>query len=239
LIGDVERSDLFEWHYRLDRIDRPVDRSEWNMTPPTINAYYTPLFNSIFFPAAILQPPFFTVNADDAVNYGGIGAVIGHEISHGFDDQGSQYDGDGKLLDPPGWFTEEDHKRFTARTTALAAQYDAYEPIPGYHVNGKLTLGENIADNSGLAIAFKAYNISLNGRPAPVIEGFTGEQRFFMCFAQVWRGKCREYEQIRGIKGDPHSPPSVRGRAPPRNQTAVFDALNIEDGDRMFLASAT
>jgi len=188
------------------------------------------------FPAAILHPPFFDVNVDDAVNYGGIGAVIGHEISHGFDDQGSQYDGDGKLLDPPGWFTTEDHKRFTARTEALVAQYDAYEPIPGYHVNGKLTLGENIADNSGLAIAFKAYKISLNGHPAEVVDGFTGDQRFFMGWAQVWRGKSREYEQIRRIKVDPHSPPSVRGVAPVKNQNAFFDAFDIKDGDKMFLA---
>jgi len=194
--------------------------------------------NEIVFPAAILHPPFFDVNVDDAVNYGGIGAVIGHEISHGFDDQGSQYDGDGKLLDPPGWFTKEDHKRFTARTEALVAQYNAYERMSGYHVNGKLTLGENIADNSGLAIAFKANKISLNGHPAEVVDGFTGDQRFFMGWAQVWRGKYREYEQIRRIKVDPHSPPSVRGVAPVKNQNAFFDAFDIKDGDKMFLAPA-
>ena len=158
LIGDVERSDIFEWRYRLDRIDRPVDRSEWNMTPPTINAYYTPLFNSIFFPAAILQPPFFDPNADDAVNYGGIGAVIGHEISHGFDDQGSKYTGAGILQ---SWWTDADRKAFEQRTAALGAQYDSYEPLPGLHVSGKLTMGENIGDLSGITIALKAYRISL------------------------------------------------------------------------------
>ncbi len=238
LFGNVIRATVFEYKRNIAKLGKPIDREEWGMTPQTVNAYYNPELNEIVFPAAILHPPFFDVNADDAVDYGGIGAVIGHEISHGFDDQGSQYDGDGKLLDSPGWFTEEDHKRFTDRTKALVAQYDAYEPIPGYHVNGKLTLGENIADNSGLAIAFKAYNISLGGHPAPVIEGFTGEQRFFMGWAQVWRGKYREYEQIRRIKVDPHSPPSVRGVAPLKNQNAFFDAFNMKDGDRMFLAPA-
>jgi len=238
LFGNVIRATVFEYNRNISKLGKPIDREEWDMTPQTVNAYYNPELNEIVFPAAILHPPFFDVNADDAVNYGGIGAVIGHEISHGFDDQGSQYDGDGKLLDPPGWFTKEDHKRFTTRTEALVAQYDAYEPIPGYQVNGKLTLGENIADNSGLAIAFKAYKISLNGRPAPVIDGLTGDQRFFMGWAQVWRGKYREYEQIRRIKVDPHSPPSVRGVAPLKNQNAFFDAFSIKDGDHMFLVPA-
>ena len=238
LFGNVIRATVFEYNRNISKLGKPIDREEWDMTPQTVNAYYNPELNEIVFPAAILHPPFFDVNADDAVNYGGIGAVIGHEISHGFDDQGSRYDGDGKLLDPPGWFTTEDHKRFTARTEALVAQYDAYEPIPGYQVNGKLTLGENIADNSGLAIAFKAYKISLNGRPAPVIDGLTGDQRFFMGWAQVWRGKYREYEQIRRIKVDPHSPPSVRGVAPLKNQNAFFDAFSIKDGDHMFLVPA-
>ncbi len=156
LFGNVIRATVFEYNRNIAKLGKPIDLEEWGMTPQTANAYYNPELNEIVFPAAILHSPFFDVNADDAVNYGGIGAVIGHEISHGFDDQGSRYDGDGKLLDPPGWFTKADHKRFTARTEALVAQYDAYEPISGYHVNGKLTLGENIADNSGLAIAFKA-----------------------------------------------------------------------------------
>jgi len=238
LFGNVIRATVFEYNRNIAKLGKPIDLEEWGMTPQTANAYYNPELNEIVFPAAILHTPFFDVNADDAVNYGGIGAVIGHEISHGFDDQGSRYDGDGKLLDPPGWFTTEDHKRFTARTEALVAQYDAYEPIPGYHVNGKLTLGENIADNSGLAIAFKAYKISLNGHPAAIIDGFTGDQRFFMGWAQVWRGKYREYEQIRRIKVDPHSPPSVRGVAPVKNQSAFFDAFDIKEGDKMFLAPA-
>ena len=238
LFGNVIRATVFEYNRNIAKLGKPIDLEEWGMTPQTANAYYNPELNEIVFPAAILHTPFFDVNADDAVNYGGIGAVIGHEISHGFDDQGSRYDGDGKLLDPPGWFTTEDHKRFTARTEALVAQYDAYEPIPGYHVNGKLTLGENIADNSGLAIAFKAYKISLNGQPAAIIDGFTGDQRFFMGWAQVWRGKYREYEQIRRIKVDPHSPPSVRGVAPVKNQSAFFDAFDIKEGDKMFLAPA-
>ena len=238
LFGNVIRATVFEYNRNIAKLGKPIDLEEWGMTPQTANAYYNPELNEIVFPAAILHTPFFDVNADDAVNYGGIGAVIGHEISHGFDDQGSRYDGDGKLLDPPGWFTTEDHKRFTARTEALVAQYDAYEPIPGYHVNGKLTLGENIADNSGLAIAFKAYKISLNGQPAAIIDGFTGDQRFFMGWAQVWRGKYREYEQIRRIKVDPHSPPSVRGVAPVKNQSAFFDAFDIKEGDKIFLAPA-
>ena len=159
------------------------------MTPQTVNAYYNPSMNEIVFPAAILQPPFFDADADDAVNYGGIGAVIGHEISHGFDDQGSQYDGDGNLRN---WWTADDREHFEAKTAALVAQYDAYSPLPGYHVNGELTLGENIADNSGLPIAYKAYQLSLDGKPAPVIDGLTGDQRFFLGFAQVWRDKVRE-----------------------------------------------
>ena len=167
LIGDVQRGNMFEWNRKLNRINQPVDKTEWGMTPPTINAYYNPAFNEIVFPAAILQPPFFDPNADDAVNYGGIGAVIGHEISHGFDDQGSKYDGKGVFND---WWTKEDRANFDAKTAALVKQYDCYEPLPGLHVIGKNTLGENIADNAGIAIALKAYHISLNGKPAPVIE---------------------------------------------------------------------
>ena len=163
------------------------------MTPQTVNAYYNPEMNEIVFPAAILQPPFFNPQADDAVNYGGIGSIIGHEISHGFDDQGSQYDGDGKLLDRPAGSRQADLEQFKAKTQALvAAVLRAYEPVPGYHVNGELTLGENIADNSGLAIAYKAYRLSLGGKPAPVIDGLSGDQRFFMGWAQVWRGKIRD-----------------------------------------------
>jgi putative endopeptidase len=208
-----------------------VDRTEWGMTPQTVNAYYNPVMNEIVFPAAILQPPFFDAQADEAVNYGGIGAVIGHEVSHGFDDRGSQYDADGNLRD---WFAPEDHAKFAAKTQALVAQYEAYEPVPGFHVNGKLTLGENIADNSGLSIAFKAYHLSLGGRAAPVIDGFTGDQRLYFGWVQVWRGKVRDAEAMQRVKTDPHSPPSVRGTAPLLNQPGFFEAFDIKPGDKMY-----
>ncbi len=232
LIGDIERSDAFEWNYRLARIDRPVDRSEWNMTPPTINAYYTQSFNSIFFPAAILQPPFFDPNADDAVNYGGIGAVIGHEIGHGFDDQGSKYDGAGILQ---SWWTDEDRKAFEARTDALGAQFDSYEGLPGLHVNGKLTMGENIGDLSGINIALQAYHISLDGQAAPVLDGFTGDQRFFLSFGQIWRSKYREGQMRQQILSNPHSPPEFRVVGPTRNTDAWYQAFDVKAGDKYYL----
>ena len=189
LVADVTAGRAFEWHRELNRIDNTVDKNEWGMTPPTINAYYEPSLNSIFFPAAILQAPFFDPNADDAVNYGAIGSVIGHEMSHGFDDQGAKYDGDGVLRD---WWTPEDFAAFKKRTDALSAQFDAYEALPGLHVSGPNTLGENIADLAGSTIALKAYHLSLNGKPAPVIGGLTGDQRFFLSFGQVWRTNQRE-----------------------------------------------
>ena len=232
LIGDSERARTFEWNYRLGRIDQPVDRNEWGMTPPTINAYYTQLFNSIFFPAAILQPPFFDPNADDAVNYGGIGAVIGHEISHGFDDQGSKYDGGGILQ---SWWTEDDRKAFDARTGMLGAQFDSYEGVPGLHVNGKLTMGENIGDLSGLTIALKAYHASLGGRRAPVLDGFTGDQRFFLSFAQVWRAKYRDSQMRQQVLSNPHSPPHFRVLGPTRNIDAWYEAFDVKPGDAMYL----
>src|SRR6185312_11060352 len=173
-VANAKAANQFEWNREVARLDNQVDRTEWGMSVPTNNAYYNPTLNEIVFPAGILQPPFFDANADDAVNYGEIGATIGHEISHGFDDQGSKYDGDGILQ---SWWTDEDRKNFDARTTALAAQYDQYEPLPGIHINGKLTLGENIADLAGLVIAYKAYHISLHGKPAPVLNGYTGDQR--------------------------------------------------------------
>jgi predicted metalloendopeptidase len=235
LVGDVIRANVFEYNRNLNKIGRPVDRTEWEMTPQTVNAYYDPEHNEIVFPAAILQPPFFDPNADDAVNYGGIGAVIGHEISHGFDDQGSQYDGDGDLLDSPGWFTQADLDRFKAKTHALVAQYSAYSPVPGYPINGELTLGENIADNSGLAIAYKAYRLSLDGREAPVMDGLTGDQRFYMGWAQVWRAKTRVNEAILLIKSDPHSPAEIRGTVPEMNQAAFDAAFSVKEGDKMYL----
>jgi len=232
LWGNVVHAREFEYRRNLDKLGKPVDRTEWDMTPQTINAYYNPLMNEIVFPAAILQPPFFNVQADDAANYGGIVAVIGHEMSHGFDDRGSQYDADGNLHD---WFTPEDHEKFRAKTRALIAQYSAYEPVPGYHVNGELTLGENIGDNSGLAIAFKAYHLSLAGRVGPVIDGLTGDQRVYLGWVQVWRGKVREAEAIQRIKTDPHSPAAVRGSAPVVNQEGFYSAFEVKDGDKMYV----
>jgi len=232
LLGNVMRAEAFEYKRNIDKLGKPVDRGEWEMTPQTTNAYYNPEMNEIVFPAGILQPPFFDANADDAVNYGGIGAVIGHEISHGFDDQGSQYDGDGNLNN---WWTKDDHDRFAAKTKALVAQYAALEAVPGYHINGELTLGENIADNSGIAIAYKAYQLALNHQPAPVIDGMSGDQRFFAGWAQVWRAKVREAESIRRVKVDPHSPPPVRGTAPLRNQDAFYQAFGVKEGDRLYL----
>jgi putative endopeptidase len=233
LFGNVVRATEFEVQRNLDKLGKPIDRNEWDMTPQTVNAYYDPEKNEIVFPAAILQPPFFNVKADDAVNYGGIGAVIGHEISHGFDDQGSQFDADGNLHD---WFTKDDHAKFSAKTKALVAQYNAHEPVPNFHVNGELTLGENIADNSGLAIAYKAYKISLGGKPSPSIDGFTGEQRLYLGWVQVWRGKARDEETIMRIKSDPHSPPAVRGMVPVSNQDGFYAAFAVKPGDKMYLA---
>jgi predicted metalloendopeptidase len=233
LVGNVMRSRDVEYNRELNKLGKPIDRDEWGMTPQTINAYYNPEMNEIVFPAAILQPPFFDANADDAVNYGGIGAVIGHEISHGFDDQGAQYDGDGNLRD---WWTAADHKNFEAKTKMLVNQYNQFEPIKGYHVNGELTLGENIADNSGLAIAFKAYKISLKGKKAPVIDGLSGEQRLYMGWAQVWRTKMREQQQIVQVKTDPHSPGQFRANGTLRNQPGFYDAFKVKQGDKMYLA---
>jgi predicted metalloendopeptidase len=232
LRGNVVRATEFEYRRNLAKLGGPVDRGEWRMRPQTVNAYYNATSNEITFPAAILQPPFFDAAADDAANYGGIGAVIGHEMSHGFDDRGSQFDADGNLHD---WFTKADHDKFAEKTKALIAQYNAYEPVPDYHVNGALTLGENIGDNSGLAIAYKAYRISLAGHEAPVIDGFSGDQRLYLGWVQVWRGKVREAEAIQRIKTDPHSPPAVRGTAPLRNQEGFYAAFGLHEGDKMYL----
>ena len=236
LVGNVIRAQTFEYNRNLNKLGKPIDRSEWGMTPQTVNAYYNPEMNEIVFPAAILQPPFFDPRSDDAAIYGGIGSIIGHEISHGFDDQGSQYDGDGNLLDAPGWFTQADLDKFKAKTKALVAQYSAYEPIPGYHVNGELTLGENIADNAGLAISYKAYQLALNGKQAPQIDGMSGDQRFFAGWAQAFRGKSRIDDEIVALKTDPHSPVAIRGTVPEMNQNAFFDAYGIKEGDKMYRA---
>jgi putative endopeptidase len=208
-----------------------VDKREWGMTPQTVNAYYNPTFNEIVFPAAVLQPPLYNTQADDAVNYGAIGAVIGHEISHGFDDSGAQFDGDGLLAN---WWTDEDRKAFEKVGERLVAQYAAYEPIAGKHINGKLTLGENIADLSGLQIAYKAYLRSLGGKPAPVIDGLTGPQRFFMGWSQAWREKMREPRRLQQLTVDPHSPAEFRANGAAVNHDGFHDAFKTKPGDKMF-----
>jgi len=235
LVGNVMRANIFEYQRNVNKLGTPIDRAEWGMTAPTVNAYYNPELNEIVFPAAILQPPFFNAKADDAVNYGGIGAVIGHEISHGFDDNGSQYDGNGNLLTPPGWFTQADLDHFKAKTHSLVSQYSAYSPVPGYPINGELTLGENIADNSGLAVAYQAYQISLGGKAAPVLDGLSGDQRFYLGFSQIWRGKARDSQAILWIKSDPHSPDRFRGTVTVMNQDAFYAAFGVKEGDKMYL----
>jgi predicted metalloendopeptidase len=204
------------------------------MTPQTVNAYYNPRMNEIVFPAAILHPPFFDIDADDAVNYGSIGAVIGHEIGHGFDDQGSKYDGAGNLVD---WWTDADRAAFEQRTAKLVAQYNALEPTdaPGHTVNGQLTLGENIGDLGGLSIALLAYQLSLGGKEAPVIDGLTGVQRVFYGWAQVWRTKSRDAEAIRRLAIDPHSPPEFRCNGVIRNIDAYYDAFEVDESDELYL----
>ena len=232
-LGNAQRAARFSAQFELDKLGKPIDREEWGMTPQTVNAYYSPAKNEIVFPAAILQAPFFDPQADDAVNYGGIGAVIGHEISHGFDDQGAKYDGKGNLRD---WWTKEDHEKFATKTSVLIKQYNAFSPLPGYNVNGELTLGENIADNSGLAIAYKAYKLSLNGKPAPILNGLTGDQRFFTGFAQVWRGKTRDEATMVRIKTDPHSPGEFRANGTLRNMPDFYKSFDVKEGDKMYLS---
>ena len=235
LVGNMMRSAEFEHHRQLDRLHKPVDRKEWGMTPQTVNAYYNPGMNEIVFPAAILQPPFFDALADDAANYGGIGAVIGHEISHGFDDEGSKYDGDGNLQN---WWTAADREAFEKLTGQLVTQFEGYEPLPGRKLNGKLTLGENIADLSGMAIAYKAYRMSLGGKDGPVIDGHTSAQRYFLSWAQIWRRKYREDELIRRLVIDPHSPSSFRANGPISNLDAFYEAFSVKPGDKLFKPEA-
>ncbi len=235
LYGNYQRGYAVNHDRELAKLGGPVDRDEWFMTPQTVNAYYNAGMNEIVFPAAILQPPFFDAQADDAANYGGIGAVIGHEIGHGFDDQGAKYDGDGNLVD---WWTDDDRTEFGTRTKALIEQYDVYAPRgldSSHHVNGAFTVGENIGDLGGLSIALLAYQLSLNGRPAPVIDGLTGVQRVFFGWAQVWRTKSREAEAIRRLAVDPHSPPEFRCNGVIRNLDAFYDAFDVAEDDALFL----
>jgi putative endopeptidase len=235
LIGNLWRIAEFDHAYAIAKIGAPVDRDEWHMTPQTVNAYYNPLANEIVFPAAILQPPFFDLDAEMAANYGGIGATIGHEIGHGFDDQGSKYDGDGNMVD---WWSDVDRAKFEELTSVLVAQFDALSPesTPDIHVNGAFTLGENIGDLGGLAIAYKAYKLALKGAQSPVIDGFSGDQRFFLSYAHSWRNKNRPEEVRRRIAIDPHSPDEFRCNQIVRNVQEFYDAFSVSEKDELWLA---
>ena len=235
LVGNVMRSREFQHADVWGRLGKPVQRWRWGFTPQTVNASYSASNNEITFPAGILQPPFFNVEADDAVNYGAIGAVIGHEISHGFDDQGRKSDGDGNLRD---WWTAEDAKAFEARAAKLGAQFESYTPLPGMKINGRQTMGENIGDLSGIAVAYRAYRLSLNGRTAPVLGGFTGDQRFFLGYAQIWRFKEREAALRNQLLTDAHSPGTYRAFVPLTNIDAFYAAFNLQQGDKLYRAPA-
>jgi putative endopeptidase len=231
--GNQERAAIFEWNRQLARLDKPTDRDEWEMAPQRVNAYYNAIFNEIVFPAAILQPPFFDPNADAAVNYGGIGGVIGHEMGHGFDDQGAKSDARGVLRT---WWKPEDIEAFKARTGKLAEQYSQFEPLPGLHINGRLTLGENIGDLGGLTMAHEAYRISLNGAAPPVLGGFSGDQRFFLSWAQVWRALDRPEALRNQILSDPHSPEEQRVNGVVRNIDAWYAAFDVQPSEKLYLA---
>ena len=232
LFENVRAGRKFEWTRQVARLGQTVDRAEWEMNPQTVNAYYNPLMNQITFPAAILQPPFFDPNADPAVNYGAIGAVIGHEMGHGFDDQGAEFDETGKIRN---WWTAETKAKFKAATTKLGAEYAAFCPLPDQCINGALTMGENIGDLGGLEMAYTAYQISLGGKAAPVIDGFTGDQRFFMSHAQVWRGMYRDDAQVNQLRTDPHSPAAARGSIPERNIDAWYTAFGVGETDKAYV----
>ena len=233
LVGNVMRSRRVEHQREVDKLGKPINRDEWFMTTYTVNAYYNPPMNEVVFPAAILQPPFFNVTANDAVNYGGIGAVIGHEFSHGFDDQGRKYDGNGNLRD---WWTEADATAFSERANKLVAQYNQFEVLPGKFLNGEFTLGENIGDLSGLAVAYRAYKMSLNGQEDVVIDGFTGDQRFFIGWAQVWRRLYREENLEVRLTSDPHSHSEARANGVLRNLDPWYQAFNVQPGSKLYLA---
>ncbi|WP_448213898.1 M13 family metallopeptidase [Colwellia sp. MEBiC06753] len=233
LVGNIMRSGSVAHQKEVEKLGGPIRKWEWGMTPQTVNAYYNPTVNEIVFPAAILQPPFFNMSADDAVNYGGIGAVIGHEMGHGFDDQGSRYDAEGNLRN---WWTEHDLEEFKKRTASLVAQYDGYQVFDDLNVNGSLTLGENIGDLSGVTIAYKAYKASLNGKEAPIIDGLTGDQRFFMGYAQIWRGKFVEEALRNRVATDPHSPGEFRALGSLSNMNEFYQAFDVKEGDAMYIA---
>jgi predicted metalloendopeptidase len=238
LVGNVRRASAWQADKEAAKIGAPLDRDEWFMTPQTVNAYYNPGFNEIVFPAAILQPPFFSLDADDAVNFGGIGGVIGHEIGHGFDDQGSKYDGDGALK---SWWTEDDRKAFEERTKALIEQYNELTPeglSDEYKVNGALTIGENIGDLGGISIAYKAYLMSLEGKEPEVIDGLTGAQRFFLSWGLIWRGKSRDAIAIQRLATDPHSPSEFRCNQVARNFDSFYEAFGVTEEDAMWLEPA-
>ncbi|GGP53871.1 M13 family metallopeptidase [Shewanella saliphila] len=233
LVGNAKRAAVVQHNKEVAKLGQPIDKDEWHMTPQTVNAYYNPTMNEIVFPAAILQPPFFNLEADDAVNYGGIGAVIGHEMGHGFDDQGAKFDGEGNMRD---WWTESDLKAFEAKGKALISQYDGYQVFDDLHVNGSLTLGENIGDLSGVTIAYKAYKMSLNGEEAPVIDGLTGDQRFFMGFTQIWRVKMKEEAMRNRVATDPHSPGHFRALGALSNMPEFYTTYDVKEGDKMYIA---
>ncbi|MBT2160863.1 M13 family metallopeptidase [Zobellia barbeyronii] len=233
LFGNLQRAALMEYNRELAKLGQPIDKTEWGMTPQTVNAYYNPTLNEIVFPAAILQPPFFDLNAEDAINYGSIGAVIGHEIGHGFDDKGSTFDGDGAMRN---WWTENDLEEFKKRTSALVSQYDSFEALPGLNVNGEFTLGENIGDLGGLSIALKAYKIALNGKESPVMDNYTGEQRVFIGYAQSWRNKIRDEALRVQINTDPHSPANFRVNGVVSNIPEFYTAFNVQKSDSLYLA---
>ena len=224
------RAAHFEFARDLAKIGKPVDKSEWHMTPQTVNAYYNPVNNEIVFPAAILQPPFFNQNADDAVNYGAMGAIIGHEITHGFDDQGRHYDANGNLTD---WWTKEDAEKFNKRADVLVKQFDSYTPVDTMHINGRLTLGENIADLGGLTVSFTAFKKTKEYKENKKIDGFTPAQRFFLSWAQAWRNNIRDKDLMLRLKTDPHSPNKLRVNGPLSNLSAFWAAFNVKEGDPM------
>lgn len=233
LIGNLRQAAEFEHNREINKLGKPIDRGEWFMTPQTVNAYYNPSMNEIVFPAAILQPPFFGLQADDAVNYGGIGVVIGHEIGHGYDDQGRKSDGDGMLRD---WWTEHDAEEYQKRTAKLVEQFDGYSPVEGSNVNGQLTLGENIGDLGGMTLSWRAYQKSLEGKPAPdTIDSLSAAERFFISYAQIWRSKSRDAYMVRMLKTNPHSPPEFRVKGPLANFAPFYETFGIAEGDGMFL----